>query len=92
MAELIERASLLPAFSVYHMEVFWDLDGRQMAEAIRRVSGGRAKIGAFSWWIVPLAAPFVTVMREVKEMRYLWKEPIRKLANLRSISSWLPVR
>lgn len=77
MAELIERASLLPAFAVYHMEGFWDRDGRQMAEAIRRVSGGRAKIRTFPWWIVPLAAPFVTVMREVKEMRYLWKEPIR---------------
>ncbi|MGO4350560.1 NAD(P)H-binding protein [Rhizobium sp. RAF36] len=77
MAELIERASSLPDFAVYHMDGFWDRDGRQMAEAIRRVSGGRAKIGAFPWWIVPLAAPFVTVMREVKEMGYLWKEPIR---------------
>jgi len=77
MVELIERDSSLPDFAVYHMNGFWDHDGRQMVEAIRRVSGGRAKIGAFPWWIVPLAAPFVTVMREVKEMRYLWKEPLR---------------
>lgn len=77
MVALVERAASLPDFAVYHMDGFWDRDGRQMAEAIRRVSGGRAKIGAFPWWIVPLAAPFVTVMREVKEMRYLWKEPLR---------------
>lgn len=77
MVALIERAASLPDFAVYHMDGFWDRDGRQMVEAIRRVSGGRAKIGAFPWWIVPLAAPFVTVMREVKEMRYLWKEPLR---------------
>lgn len=26
---------------------------------------------------MPLAAPFVTFMRELKEMRYLWREPVR---------------
>jgi len=77
MVALVERAGSLPDFAVYHMDGFWDRDGRQMVEAIKRVSGGRAKIAAFPWWIVPFAAPFVTVMREVKEMRYLWKEPLR---------------
>lgn len=48
-----------------------------MAEAIKRVVGGKAKIGNFPWWIVLLAAPFVPVMREIKEMRYLWKAPLR---------------
>ncbi|MBY5640993.1 NAD(P)H-binding protein [Rhizobium leguminosarum] len=77
IAQLIERADRLPAFAVYHMEGFWDADGMQMAEAIKRVAGGKAKIGGFPWWIVPLAAPFIPVMREIKEMRYLWKVPVR---------------
>ncbi|ACI55998.1 NAD-dependent epimerase/dehydratase family protein [Rhizobium acidisoli] len=77
MAQLIERADRLPPFAVYHMEGFWDADGMQMAEAIKRVAGGRAKIGSFPWWIVPLAAPFMPIMREIKEMRYLWKVPLR---------------
>jgi nucleoside-diphosphate-sugar epimerase len=77
IVQLVERADQLPTFAVYHMEGFWDADGMQMAEAIKRVAGGKAKIGGFPWWIVPLAAPFVPVMREIKEMRYLWKVPLR---------------
>jgi len=77
IAQLVERADRLPPFAVYHMEGFWDADGMQMAEAIKRVAGGKAKIAGFPWWIVPLAAPFVPVMREIKEMRYLWKVPAR---------------
>lgn len=77
MAELVERRDRLPDFAVYHMDGFWDRDGHQMVEAIRRTAGGAAKVRAFPWWIVPLAAPFVGFMRELKEMRYLWREPIR---------------
>lgn len=77
MVKLVERADRLPAFACYHMNGFWDGDGRQMAEAVRRVTGGRARIGRFPWIIVPLLAPFMTVMRELKEMRYLWKVSLR---------------
>ncbi len=77
MVQLVERADRLPAFACYHMNGFWDGDGRQMAEAVRRVAGGKAKIGRFPWIIVPLLAPFMTVMRELKEMRYLWKVSLR---------------
>lgn len=77
MVQLVERADRLPTFAVYHMDGFWDHDGMQMVEAIRRVAGPKVKVTPFPWWIVPLAAPFVTVMREVKEMRYLWRQPLR---------------
>jgi nucleoside-diphosphate-sugar epimerase len=77
MVCLVERADRLPAFAAFHMDGFFDEDGRQMAEAIRRVAGGKVKIAGFPWWIVPLAAPFVPLMRELKEMRYLWREPLR---------------
>jgi nucleoside-diphosphate-sugar epimerase len=77
VVRLVERADQLPAFAVYHMDGHFDHDGKQIVEAIKRVTGGTAKITAFPWWIVPLAAPFVTLMREVKEMRYLWTEKMR---------------
>ncbi|EJC80461.1 nucleoside-diphosphate-sugar epimerase [Rhizobium leguminosarum bv. trifolii WSM2297] len=77
VAQLIERADRLSPFAVYHMEGFWDADGMQMAEAIKRVAGGKARIGRFPWWVVPLAAPFIPMLREIKEMRYLWKVPLR---------------
>ncbi|HEY4176764.1 MAG TPA: NAD-dependent epimerase/dehydratase family protein [Kofleriaceae bacterium] len=77
MVRLVERAASLPAFAVYHMDGFFDEDGTEMATAIARVAGHGAKVKSFPWWIVPLAAPFVTFMREVKEMRYLWRESLR---------------
>ncbi|UVD55531.1 NAD(P)H-binding protein [Rhizobium sp. Pop5] len=77
VVQLVDRADRLPPFAVYHMNGFWDADGMQMAEAIKRVSGGKAKIGRFPWWIMPLAAPFMPIMQEIKEMRYLWKVPLR---------------
>jgi nucleoside-diphosphate-sugar epimerase len=75
MVQLVERADQLPAFAVYHMAGFYDSDGTEMVSAIQRVAGGKAK--AFPWWVVPLASPFVTLMRELREMRYLWREPLR---------------
>lgn len=77
MVRLIERADRLPRFAVYHMEGFWDADGRQMIAAIQRVVGRRVKVKSFPWWLLSVAAPFVTLMRELREMRYLWREPLR---------------
>ncbi len=53
------------------------LEGRGMAEAVRRVSGGVTPIRPFRWLPVHLGAPFVTFLREVIEMRYLWRVPLR---------------
>ncbi len=77
MVRLIECGDRLASFAVYHMDGFWDVDGYQMVAAINRVADRPVKTQAFPWWIVPLAAPFVTFMRELKEMRYLWQEPLR---------------
>ena len=32
---------------------------------------------AFPWWLMALAAPFVATLRELREMRYLWRTPVR---------------
>ena len=77
MIRLVERGDRLPAFAVYHMQGFFDGDGRGMISAVERVVGRRVKVRKFPWWILPLAAPFVTVMREMREMRYLWQVPLR---------------
>jgi nucleoside-diphosphate-sugar epimerase len=81
LVRLLESDDGAHAFERYHMDGHWDASGRQMAEAIQRVvaaTTGRApRIGAFPWWLATLAAPFVTVLREMREMRYLWKLPLR---------------
>ncbi|MBB5754385.1 NAD-dependent epimerase/dehydratase family protein [Prosthecomicrobium pneumaticum] len=81
MAETFVRllgvADRLPDFAVFHMRGHVDPDGTAMIAAIRRaVDRPEIKLRRFPWWLLPLAAPFVTVLREVREMRYLWREPV----------------
>lgn len=80
MVELLARRDRLPAFASFHMAGHWDASGREMAEAIQRVAArhGRApRIAALPWWLLKLASPFVTTLREMQEMRYLWQRPVR---------------
>lgn len=76
MVRLLEQD--LPGFSAFHMEGHWDPDGTEMVAAIRRAAGDSAiRARAFPWWLLTLAAPFVTTFREMREMRYLWRVPLR---------------
>ncbi|HDR9796513.1 TPA: NAD-dependent epimerase/dehydratase family protein [Burkholderia cenocepacia] len=80
MVELIERRETLEPFARFHLGGHWDEDGMQMALAVQRVAqrhGMRPALRDFPWWLVYVAAPFVTTLRELLEMRYLWREPIR---------------
>ncbi|KIH82728.1 NAD-dependent epimerase/dehydratase family protein [Pseudomonas batumici] len=80
MVELLERREHLAPFATFHMTGYWDADGTQIATAIRRVverAGGRARLRRFPWWLVGLVSPFVTTFREMLEMRYLWRKPLR---------------
>ncbi|WP_245450320.1 NAD-dependent epimerase/dehydratase family protein [Neorhizobium sp. SOG26] len=77
MLRLIDRQDELPTFARFHMNGFWDSDGSQMADAIERVVGQKVKRKAFPWWLLRLASPFVPLFRELMEMRYLWKQPVR---------------
>uniref|UniRef100_UPI0035CA3765 NAD-dependent epimerase/dehydratase family protein n=1 Tax=uncultured Sphingomonas sp. TaxID=158754 RepID=UPI0035CA3765 len=77
MVRLIERGGLA-AFATFHMEGLWDADGGRMVDAIRRALGDPAvPVKRTPWWMMRLAAPFVPVLREVMEMKYLWDRPVR---------------
>ena len=78
MIRLVERKEQLPRFAVYHMRGFLDRNGTAMIEAIRRAVGKPdLPVRAFPWWLITLASPFVPLFRELREMRYLWREPLR---------------
>jgi nucleoside-diphosphate-sugar epimerase len=81
MIELLARRDSLEAFSAFHMAGHWDADGLQMVKSIQRVVARRAgkepRTSAFPWWLISLASPLVTTFREMREMRYLWREPLR---------------
>ncbi|KOF22660.1 membrane protein [Ensifer adhaerens] len=78
MIGLVERAEDLPAFAVYHMRGFIDDNGTKMIAAIRRAAGRQAlPARAFPWWLMTLASPFVPLFRELRKMRYVWRQPLQ---------------
>lgn len=86
IVRLVEREGELAVFDTFHMNGHWDADGTQMQAAIRRASGQPAlPVKRFPWWLLTLASPFVPMFRELREMRYLWQQPVR-LRNTRLLS------
>ncbi|UKE73663.1 NAD-dependent epimerase/dehydratase family protein [Xanthomonas graminis] len=81
MLRLLQQRDALPAFARLHMDGHWDAEGTQMAAAIARVlqRHGMAppKTGRFPWWLLTLATPFWPLARELREMRPLWRHPLR---------------
>jgi nucleoside-diphosphate-sugar epimerase len=81
MVELLARRESLESFATFHLAGHWDADGSQMAESIRRVvqrlTGSEPRIAGFPWWLLSLASPFVATFREMREMRYLWRQPVQ---------------
>lgn len=75
IALLAEREAELGPAETFHFGGHV-LKGRQMAEAVSRAMGGALPVRPFPWALVYAAAPFMTMMRELIEMRYLWRETI----------------
>lgn len=78
MVRLVEREDALEPFATFHMDGHWDADGTEMVAAIRRAAGRpEPKVRAFPWRLAALASPFVPLFRELREMRPLWRIPVR---------------
>lgn len=78
VAQLLERRDALAPFDVFNMEGHWDHDGARMVEAIRQAIGKpHLRVSRFPWWAIVLGSPFVSLFREMREMRYLWRVPLR---------------
>ncbi|HEY0283657.1 MAG TPA: hypothetical protein VGC27_13675, partial [Rhizomicrobium sp.] len=74
---LLERTQPEP-FAAFHMEGHWDADGTRMIAAIRKAAGNPdIRIRKMPWPLIRLLSPIVPLFRELSEMRYLWKLPIR---------------
>jgi nucleoside-diphosphate-sugar epimerase len=78
MARLVENEDRLAPFEAFHMDGHWDPDGTAIIGAIGRACGNpNMRARRFPWPAVALASPFVPAFREITEMRYLWREPLR---------------
>ena len=78
MTQLGSRESTRETFETFHFAGHWDADGTQMTHAIRAAAGNpNIAVHSFPWPLVTLLSPFVTLFREMREMRYLWRQPLR---------------
>ncbi|MDR3462589.1 MAG: NAD-dependent epimerase/dehydratase family protein [Beijerinckiaceae bacterium] len=78
IVKLVAIQDRLADTEVVHFGGHWIEPGRGLAEAIRRVlHRPRLPLRKFPWVLVYLAAPFMELMRELIEMRYLWDVPLR---------------
>lgn len=78
VVRLADLEATLPDFDVFHFGGHWVNPGIEMAEAVRRVVGNpNLPIRALPWIWLRLAAPFNAFLREIIEMRYLWRIPLR---------------
>lgn len=78
MALDMAQPGRLSSFEVLHFGGHWMPRGIDMAEAIRRVSGQpRLPIKPVPWPLLTLLSPFVPLLREIREMRYLWQVPLQ---------------
>ena len=75
IARLIEREAELPAFAVFNHGGH-QLTGEAMAEALERVAGRRLARRSMPWFALAVASPFVEMLREMLEMRYLWDNDV----------------
>lgn len=77
MARLMDREADLENFAVFNFAGHWFEDGRAFAWAVQAVANPKARITPFPWFVIPLLAPVVPLFREMAEMAYLWRTPIR---------------
>lgn len=86
MLLLLEQEARLEPFARFHMAGHWDAEGTQMSAAIARAVGRPGlRVRAFPWWLATLASPFVPLLRELREMAYLWRRPVR-MSNARLLA------
>ena len=76
MARLLDRSERLGAFEVFHFGGHL-LGWGEMAASVRRATGRpELPVMGFPWWLVMALSPVVPLLREMAEMRYLWREPL----------------
>jgi len=79
MVRLVEEQNL-EAFATFHMAGHWDHDGTEIIAAIRRVVGNpELPVRRLPWGLMTLASPLRPLFRELREMKYLWDQPVRMI-------------
>jgi nucleoside-diphosphate-sugar epimerase len=75
IVRLIDIEAELPPFAVFN-HAGHQVTGAQMADAIERVAGRRLARKTLPWFAMAVVSPFVEMVREMLEMRYLWENEV----------------
>lgn len=73
--QLLEKEADLAAAASFHFQGH-ALTGEELRAAFERVVGHKVGVWPFPWPAVAAVAPFNETLREVLEMRYLWRETV----------------
>jgi nucleoside-diphosphate-sugar epimerase len=77
LARLLDREADLADFESFHFKGHWLARGDEMAASIRRVTGdAKVALLPFPYPVIQALSPLVETLRELMEMRYLWRKPI----------------
>lgn len=86
VARLLLRADELKPFETFHFGGHWLEQGIEMADAVRFAARKPdLPVKRLPWFALTLLSPFVETFREMREMRYLWKKPV-KLDNAKLVA------
>ena len=78
VVRLLMRAGELSSFETFHFGGHWLEQGIEMADAIRYAARKPdVPVKRLPWFALTLLSPFVETFREMREMRYLWKKPVK---------------
>ncbi len=75
VVRLLRLRDRLPVFAPFHFagyRVTFD----EMVDAMGTAGGRPVRVWPFPWWAVTLLAPFIPFLRELREMRYLWRQEV----------------
>ena len=75
IVRLAEMEADLPAFAVFNHGGH-QLTAGEMADALDRVAGRKLTRKTLPWFAMAVASPFVEMLREMLEMRYLWDHEV----------------
>lgn len=76
--QLLQKEDQLADFDAYHFGGHYFPHGADIAKETAEISDiSNVPIKSMPWMIIKLASPFVTMFRELLEMRYLWNEDVQ---------------
>jgi hypothetical protein len=87
MVRLLEKTEALETFAVFHMEGYWDADGTQMIDAIRKAIGNpNLKVSTMPWRLIRVLSPFVRFLGNWRKCEISGTFPSKRA--MRGLRDW----